>query len=50
MPMDFSTYQVGQSINVLGLVMQITQIGTVLVGCSNTDHILVFQRLEQNNA
>lgn len=44
MPMDFTNYQVGSPINVLGLDMYITQTGEV-VGCSNSENILVFQKL-----
>ncbi len=44
MPYDFSDFRVGDSINVLGLSMKITQHGTEIVGCSNTENILIFQK------
>lgn len=46
MEQDFSSYNVGDQINVLGMLMNITQIGTEILGCSNQTDVLVFQKLD----
>lgn len=43
---NFSSYNVGDQINVLGMLMNITQIGTEILGCSNQTDVLVFQKLD----
>ncbi len=45
LPYDFSSFYVGQQIDILGNSMKITQLGDEVVGCSNTDNILVFQKI-----
>jgi hypothetical protein len=48
MPFDFSNNKVGDLINILGQSMNITQLGEVVVGCANNDHIMVFQNTNNN--
>jgi hypothetical protein len=48
MPFDFSTFKVGETINILGQSMYITQLSEVVVGCANNDHIMVFQNINNN--
>jgi hypothetical protein len=44
MPYDFSEYKVGDKISILGLEMLVMQCGTEIVGCSNNENILIFQK------
>jgi hypothetical protein len=45
MPYDFSEYKIGDSINILGLDMHLMQLGSEIVGCSNSENILILQKL-----
>lgn len=45
MPYDFSIYKIGDKLNILGLDMQIMQLGSEIVGCSNSENILILQKL-----
>lgn len=45
LPYDFSIYKIGDKLNILGLDMQIMQLGSEIVGCSNSENILILQKL-----
>jgi riboflavin synthase alpha subunit len=45
MPYDFSACKVGDSISILGLNLSVTQCGEQVVGCSNSDNVLIFQKV-----
>lgn len=45
MTYDFSNYKIGDRLNILGLDMQIMQLGSGIVGCSNSENILILQKL-----
>lgn len=42
---DFSNYAVGNEISILGMQLIITQIGAEIIGCSNSDSILILQKI-----
>lgn len=41
---DFSNNKVGDAVNILGLSLNITQIGSDVIGCSNSENILFLQK------
>lgn len=45
LPFDFSSNETGDEIFVLGLKMTINQLGQEIIGLSNSENILVFQKL-----
>lgn len=42
---DFSNYSTGDEISILGLKLNITQIGQGVIGTANSENILIFQNL-----
>ncbi len=45
LPFDFSENKIGDKLNILGLDMQIMQLGSEIVGCSSSENILILQKL-----